>query len=158
MATGLVLPGQCRPSNLILPEGARVELVEADLYNICNRIREELEHGERLFVILQEDHPKPWVVMEHADDGTDMMVLRAEELDGRIIADLRYMLSVPLSKRLDAIEAMEARHEEQRKSDELDELYENLGRPMWSQLEHDGFIETRPRSYPKRGVATPGRR
>jgi len=75
--------------------------VESDVYNICTRVR---EIDPSLSVVLQEGHPKPWVVMELGIDGEERFVARYEELDARILENLRYMLAVPFEKRLDVLQ------------------------------------------------------
>jgi hypothetical protein len=64
---------------------------------------------------------------------------------------MQRIMHVPFEKRLEAAERDEDEHNRKRKEDELDTLYERMGRPMWTQLEHDGFIQ-RGRSYAKGGV------
>jgi len=62
---------------------------------------------------------------------------------------------MPLAERLAKLEKDEYKIEADRKEAQLDDLYERVGRPMWTQLEHDGFIQ-RGVSYPKVGVSKPG--
>lgn len=153
----LLLP---TPTNLLLPEGTQSFVVEQDLYDICSRIRQEVDGGERLFVVLHEPPTGApyFTIMERGDDGVERVAIpRIDELDGRVIERLQYILRVPLSQRIDEFEKAEAIAEAKRKENEADELYERLGRPMWGQLEHDGFIQ-RGVSYAKAGVATRGRK
>jgi hypothetical protein len=124
--------------------------VESDVYDICSRI-EEISPD---LYILVADPPMDgftYIVMERMRNGSDGLVTRTNALDQRLVDHLRYILKVPISERLALLEKQEYIAEADRKEAEFEELYERLGRPMWSQLEHDGFIQ-RNISYPKRGV------
>lgn len=138
-----------------LPEGAKAYLVESDVYGICEQIA---EISPRLHVFLLTDDAKyAYAITEHCEDNVERLVFKVKELDGRVIKRLRTLMAKPLLQRLDEIEKENHRFEQQELDDELERLYEELGRPMWTQLEHDGFIQ-RSISYPKAGVATRGRR
>lgn len=143
---GIILPGSTRPSNLRVDPDLISAHIEGDLYRICDRIKAEF--GNRLFVVMHKDHPKPYVIMERADDGIERFVLRTDVLDGRVVDRLQYLLKVPLDKRLAEFEKLEDKHEAEKKEEELEELYENLGRPMRRQFYKDGFIDSYPTSYP----------
>lgn len=143
------------PSNLLLPMGTKSFLVEQDMFNICSRIREEIDGGHRLFVVLHEEPNgnQYYTIMERQDNGVEAVAIpRVEQLDGRVLERLRYILHVPLAKRLEELERLEAIADQKRKDDELDELYERMGGPMYSQLERDGFIGPRSKSYAKRNA------
>ena len=90
-------------SDLMLPVPSNVRTrhqmasVDADLYNIAERVK---QLDPNLVLLLHEGQAKPWVVMERCEDGVERMVKRYEELDSRIIEDLRYMLAVPLDERM----------------------------------------------------------
>lgn len=86
------------PSNL---NAGRARLVDSDLYNICNRIK-EIDPNLRL--IYHENHEKPWVVFEMCRDGVERLVTRFEHLGPHILDHLRYMLKVPYDKRLAELE------------------------------------------------------
>ncbi|MGZ6852643.1 MAG: hypothetical protein ACXVGB_00665 [Mycobacteriaceae bacterium] len=149
MATKLHLPTGIAPTNLHLRDTVSVRFVENDIYDIAKRMQEV---SSRLYAIEAEEHGRvAWIIMEHCEDGVDRLVFRTPHFDGRVIAKLKYLMSVDLHTRLDIIEREEYRFEEARKEAELDELYEKIGRPMWTDLEKTGFI-TRPVSYPKSGV------
>jgi hypothetical protein len=137
------------PSNLILPPELRGLSVEGDVYNICERIK---EISPALFIQGFTNPEYPYVIVEKCIDGIERVVLKAKELDGRVIAHLQKLMAKPLSERVREIEINERKLEAEQKEAQLDELYERLGRPMWTQLEHDGFIESRPVSFPKKGV------
>lgn len=148
MATGLVLPGGVRPSNLHLPPGARALAVDSDLYDICGRVA-EIDKSLHI-VLLEGDDKHCFAIMEHCPD-MERLVFKVKELDARVLQKLQKIMAMPLQERLALLEKEEHRLAEQEQERELDDLYERVGRPMWTQLEHDGFIQ-RGVSYPKRGV------
>ena len=149
MATPLVLPDRVAPSNLHLREGVRARFVESDLFDIADRLR---ELSDRLFLVeLTEQDDCSFVVMEMCEDGTERVVFRVKELDARVIARVREIMFVPFEHRFAAAEAAEEKHNAERADLELEQLYETVGRPMLTQLEHDGFIQ-RTTSYGKRGL------
>lgn len=142
-----------RPTNLRLPPDAAAVPVDSDMFNICERVK---EISPNLYIILVTDSTDhSFVIMEQAKDGVDYLVFRVSKLDGRVLDKLKYLMAHPLSERLMILEKEEYRLEEERKEREFEELYERVGRPMWTQLEHDGFIQ-RKTSYPKRGVKPSG--
>lgn len=147
---------QTTPGNLRLAWEDRHLPLEGDVYRICERIREEVSPA--LFIVLHKDHPKPFAVFEHCDDGVDRIVKRYTVLDARIITDLQRMIAIPFEQRVKELERENEQFEMKWKEDELDRLYEIVGAPMRSQFAHDGFIEHTGVSYPKVGVAAPGRR
>lgn len=140
------------PDNLRIPDGrGRTHLVESDVYNICERMR-EIDRSLFLWVL---DPPITFAgmtynfsVTELCEDGQMRLVKRFEELDARILKDLEYMLHVPFEQRIKVAEKIEEEHAAASKAQQLDELYERIGRPMLTQLEHDGFSQ-RSVSYPK---------
>jgi hypothetical protein len=77
--------------------------------------------------------------------------MRVEALDGRLIEHLQFLLHVPFEQRFAEAERRADKIEADAKEKNLDELYERMGRPMWTELERCGFID-RNRSYAKRGV------
>jgi hypothetical protein len=147
----LIIPASARPSNLHLaPHQVRFEL-DGETLHWLEHLPEEVQDGDRLFVVIHEDHPEPFVVMEHADDGTDMFVLRTDRLDAKTYETLRRARFIPLHKRLAAFEKEEAKHQADQKQHELDELYERIGGPMYRELHRNGFAHGRAESFPKRG-------
>jgi hypothetical protein len=131
------------PDNMRLPRGAvlgNTHVVEGDVFNICERIKDI--HPD-LFVVLQEGHDRPWVVMERCTDGVERMVSRYEELDARILEDLRYMLAVPFEERYRRVADRIDRENKQREqvSDEWIERFAwdfqralvdaNMSDPVW---------------------------
>lgn len=106
MDTPIITP---RPDNLTVHGALQYAPVDADLYNICGRIK---ELDPNLRVVLHEQHAKPWVVLEKGPDGEERFVARYAELDARVLENLRYMLAVPLDKRLAALEAEEQKNNE----------------------------------------------
>jgi len=90
------------PSNLRLDMSGnrqKVMMVDSDLYRITERIA---EIDPNLYVVFHEDHPKPFTIMENCHDGVSRFVARYEELDQRILEDLRFMCSVPFDERMKA--------------------------------------------------------
>lgn len=146
--SGLVVASQ--PRNLRYARGH----VEGDVFRICERLA---EIDPRLFVepldppVTFNGTTYHFSIVEECGDGVCRLVFRAPALDARIIEHVQYLMHVPFERRfkeaVDRAEQMEA----DAKEAELDDLYERMGRPMWTQLEHDGFIQ-RNRSYAKRGV------
>lgn len=151
----ITIPGSCAPSNLHLSPEVRVStMIDGDMYEICKRIEEV---SDRLFIIdLQHDDKHTYAIMERCDDGVERLVYKVKELDGRVITKLQKMMKKTLSERYEALEREEHRLNEQAREDELDRLYEEVGAPMLTELEKCGFIQ-RGISYPKLGVASPGR-
>lgn len=149
MATDLILPGGVRPSNLHLPERMNYMQVDTDLYGICEEMK---KIDPNLYVLVLDDGTKyGFAIMEHCKDGVERLVFKVRELDQRVLKKLADIMSVPLRVRIRQLERANHRFEEQERERDLEELYERMGRPMWTQLEHDGFVQ-RGVSYPKRGV------
>lgn len=86
------------PSNLRAAPGA---VVESDVFNICERIK---EISPRLTVRVIEGADAPFVVSETGSDGVERFVARYEELDARILENLRYMAAVPFEDRVRKLE------------------------------------------------------
>lgn len=138
-----------RPTNLHLPPDVAAVPVSSDVYGICDRISQV---SRRLYIILVTDSKShTFIIMEKCEDGQDRLVFRVKELDGRVIKRLEEMMSLPLEVRIAKLEKDAYRYREEAEEAAFEELYDRLGGPMWSQLEHDGFIQ-RNKSYPKRGI------
>lgn len=150
----LIVPGGYVPTNLRLPPGVEARALDDDMYDICARLREV---DSTLYVVVIPEDDKPFAVMEACADGISRLVFKVEKLDARVIDKLRRLMSLSLHERLDEIEKAEREFERIQHEDELDRLYETMGRPMLTQLAKDGFVDSRPTSYPKLGVAAPGR-
>jgi hypothetical protein len=101
-------------SSLVVPTGSSIrqrrdappiKMVEGDVFNIAARVK---MIDPSLSVLLQEGHPKPWVVVETNATG-EHMVQRYERLDPEILEDLRRMAAIPFEKRYrelaDAVDA-----------------------------------------------------
>lgn len=158
MKVDLVLPTGAAPSNLVLPNDTRTRMIDSDMYGICKRVAEV---SRKLYIVV---HEKPdgtllhYSIMENCDDGVQRLALNVgpgrpiDALDARVIERLEWMIHVPLDKRVDEMEKMEAADKEAEKERSLEELYEKMGRQMHFQLERDGFISGRGISTPKRGV------
>lgn len=145
--SALALP--TTPSNLKLPPSVWHKIVDADVYGICDRIREV---SASLFIVLLENDPvHNFAIMERCEDGAERLVFKVVELDGRVVQKLEHLQAIPLKERFEQIERENHRFEEQERERQVDDLYERVGAPMWRDLEQCGFIQ-RPVSYPKRGV------
>lgn len=164
----LILPGTNRPTNLHLtPDQMRWEL-DGDTLAWLKNLPLEVEGGDRLYVLIQEQNREPFIIMEkdiRQDDGTyrDQFVLRTDRLDRRTYDRLRRARQIPLMKRLEWAQQENERYEAQHREEEMDELYETLGGPMLRELDRASFLGApRGESYPKRGPAhrraTAGRR
>lgn len=137
----LEIPGRAAPSNLRLPEGAKGQLIDSDLYNICDRVK---EIDPNLFiVVLSDDKTHSFAIMEACKDGVDRLVYKVRELDGRVLDKLRYLAAKPLNERLEQLEKEEYRLKEQEHEAEMERLYYELGEPMKHQLVKDGFADRR---------------
>lgn len=88
------------------------KFVEHDVLQVTDRIK---EIDPRLFVMLFEDTPRPWVVYEQTESGPQV-VQRYTELTPSIIEDLRRMLAFPFTDRVKKI------------SDEIDKNNKDLGK------------------------------
>lgn len=154
MATSLSLPSHTAPSNLHLRPSVQTRFVDSDMFDIAKRLD---ELSKALYIVeMTEYDDHAYAIMEHCVDGIDRLVFKVDALDARVIDRVREIMGVPFEHRFAVAEAAEDKHNAERKDNELEELYENLGRPMLTQLEHDGFIQ-RSVSYAKRGVASHGR-
>lgn len=144
----LVLPHGTVPSNLMMPPDRRHVMVETDVFNICQRVR---EIDPNLKIIWFDREKDPYVVMETSIDGIERWVCATDALDERLLRKLQHMIGVPFEKRFEEAEKANEAFEKATREREFEELYERMARPMWTQLEHDGFIQ-RPVSYAKKGV------
>lgn len=138
-----------RPSNLHVPMGTRVDYVDSDTFNICNRLREISR--DLYLVVLQGDEQHMFSVVESCPDGWEREVKRYPQLDARILREMQMFEALPLQSRVDFIDKQHKRLDAERKENELEDLYERVGAPMWGDLERCGFIQ-RPVSYPKSGA------
>lgn len=147
----LVVEG--RPSNLHLPPEALHAQVEGDVYRICDRLKEV---SPRLNVILA-DHKGTWayIIMERCEDGVERKIFMTHELSEATVVRARAAMATDLKTRLVVMEKEQREHEAAQRDEELERMYEKFGREMWHRFEKDGFIENRPISYPKAGVAGP---
>ena len=130
-----------RPESLRVRGKAVPKLVESDVYNICNRIK---QIDPSLFVVWQEGQAKPWIVVEQCADGEQRMVERYEELDARILEDLQRMLRIPYGERFKKITAEIDAHNERLRS----ETNRDMERIAWTMRRalrpatHDGYIQS----------------
>lgn len=128
------------PTNIRTRKGERLLHVGSDVYNICERVK---EIDTRLSIIVHEGREKPFVVIERCDDGVERMVARYAELDARILEDLRRMLAIPATERVEKLQRQIDR--ENAENDKMDPekwerfTYEfqkalvdsNLSTPVW---------------------------
>lgn len=85
------------PHNIRAKRGKPLpRFVENDVYKVSERIK---EIDPRLFIMLFEETPKPWVVYEDTPSGPQV-VQRYSELTPAILEDLRYMAAVPFTERV----------------------------------------------------------
>lgn len=144
------------PHNLSFPPGVTAKFCDGDTYDICARVREISPRLSVLLVVGQEDKFTHTIV-EEGPDGVERMVFRVgpkaqiTELDGRVIRKLQELYSVDFHERIKRLDAENEKYEADYKQQKADEFYENVGRPMLTELERCGFIQ-RPTSYPKTGV------
>jgi hypothetical protein len=150
MSSALTLPSGTRPSNLHLPEGMTATFIDADMYDICERVK---EISPRLaIVLLEHDSKYAYAIIENCVDGVERLVFKVQQLDGRVIDKLRKIMALPLEHRIIELEKEHERILADYKEQQLEDMYDRIGRPMWTDLERCGFIQ-RPVSYPKAGVA-----
>jgi hypothetical protein len=152
-----MLPDGLAPSNLHLRPSVKTQYVDGDMFDICERLA---EIDPRLYIVqLHEDDEANYMIMEHCSDGVQRAVIPrgVKELDARVLEQVQYMLHVPFEHRLAAAEAQVEKADADHHEAVLDEMYDKMGGEFRRQLEHDGFITHRGVSYPKLGVAAPGR-
>lgn len=137
---GIILP---RPDSV---RGRFGSYVTSDVYRIAERIREEVDGGDRLH-IESIDPPIHWqgreynfAVVEDTDVGS-RLVMRVKELDARIITALQRMIRIPFSERFEQAEKLADAWEAEEKERQLDQLYERMGGNMRIQLERCGFTD-----------------
>ncbi len=146
-----------RPENV---KGKFGRWVTADMFHIAQRIQ-EIEQGDRLFIqeidppvrYTPDEEPRHYAIVEIDDAGTQRMVYSTAHLDSRVIEHVQYLLAVPFHIRFAEAEKLEAKHQQEDMDNQLEEALENWGWDFRRQLEHDGFITHRGKSYAKRGVA-----
>lgn len=156
-----MLPDGYAPSNLVLRGSTKVRYIDGDVFDICKRLA---AIDPRLYVVQLEGKSRltgktkaVWAVMERCLDGVSRMVCKVPELDARALEKVQMLMRVPFHVRLRQIEEENERWEKEYHDNELERIYERMGHAFRYQLWHDGFIEHRGVSYPKVGVAAPGR-
>lgn len=141
--SGLIAAG--RPSNLQTPTLGT--LVESDIFDICNRIK---EIDPDLTVVANDEGHAHRFSIQHIDKhGNAYLVMTADELDARIINDLQYLLHVPFEQRYAEAEKRERAAELASMEHQRESLYEKLGHQFYVQLDRCGFIQ-RSDILPKR--------
>jgi hypothetical protein len=148
MPSEILLPTGLAPSNLHLRPTVTAQYVEGDIFDIANRVK---AIDANLHVVqLTEDDEHAYAIMEHCNDGVERLVFSVPVLDARVLDRLRYLMAVPVTERVAALEADERRSEAQREQDDLDELYDRLGGPVRHEMARCGFTAPLPASYPMR--------
>jgi hypothetical protein len=143
--TDLVMPGLVSPANLKRGGRFRSAPITSDIYNICTRLD---ELSPRLGLHWVKD-AIAFVVTETDARGEEAIVMKYRKLTPEIINDVRYWMGVPLTLRAAECERRADKIEADAKDDHFGELYENMGRDMWAELERTGFTQ-RGVSFPKR--------
>lgn len=145
----LILPRLATPSNLHIPGDMQVDVLESDMYDICNRIKDEVEGGDRLFInVLKQGDKVAYAIMERTDDRGDMLVMKVgpsydiDALDARVLTKLRYMLSKPLAQRYRELELEQERAAAREHQEYLERMWEEIGGPMRHDLYNCGFIDS----------------
>lgn len=149
MTKSLILPTTNLPLNLSLPPGTTATYVDADMFDICERVR---EISPSLLIVLLEHSgtdTMAYAIMEQCADGAARLIFKVPQLDGRVLDKLRELMAVPFEERYRRVEEENHRFEQAEHENAMDQLYEDMGRPMWTELERCGFIQ-RGVSYPKR--------
>jgi len=138
------------PTNLKFADGVKAEVVESDVYQICERLKKE---HPRVFVIrIARDGEQRYIVNERDLEGTDWTLFSVDELDQRVIDKLDRIVKIPFEVRLKMAEKDELESKIAMEEEASDKFYENFGDPMRRQLLKDGFGSgTVTTSYPKRG-------
>lgn len=145
----LILPSGSNPNNLRLPRNGRNYVVDADMYGICDRIK---EIDDRLVIVASEHKDGiHFTVIEEEPNGNASMVCTVTELDERLLTRLRRMVAIPVAKRLEMIEEESQREREQQEKDHLEDTFEKFGQRAWWAMEKDGLIQ-RPKSYAKKSI------
>ncbi len=141
----LILPGSSVPSNLSVPPGARVAAVESDVLDICARIA-EIDPDCRI-VVMHAGAKAKFALVQRAADNQEYLVLRADELDQRIVEQLQYIMRWPVKERLARIQKEIDAELAARERDESEALYDQLGGFFYDGLHRYGFTGTpNPRS------------
>lgn len=156
----LTIPGTHAPTNLHLTPDQINWQLDGDTVEWLRHLPEEVERGEKLYVLYHKGQPEPYVIMEadclDHDSGryVDMFVMRTDHLGSDTYLRLRRARKVPLLKRLEWAEKENQAHEMAEKQRLKEEMYETLGGPMLRELDRNGFLPgPRGTSYPKRGPA-----
>lgn len=112
-------------------------MVESDVYDICNRVR---EIDPDLTIHVNPDGHRFKFSVQHVDKvGNEYFVCGADELDARLVDRIQYMLHVPFEKRYAEVSAYEDKLRADLDKQQWDKFYENMGQRMFRQLATDGF-------------------
>lgn len=155
----LTIPGTNAPTNLHLSPDQIHWQLDGDTIEWLKHLPEEVERGEKLYVLIHKDQPEPYIIMEAdcPDPETgryvDMFVTRTDHLGADTYTRIRRARQVPLLKRLEWLEKENAEFEAKEKERIKDELYENLGGDLYRLMHRTGFAHGRAESYPLAGPA-----
>jgi hypothetical protein len=126
------------PSNIRIAHTKKQQaMVDSDLYNIAERVK---EIDPRLIIIFHDREEYPFVVMEQCADGETRYVKRYQELDSRILDDLRHMLSVPFMDRVRVADELEAKRRRELEAPDP-EVIEWLAHEMRRELIKSNWID-----------------
>lgn len=140
------------PSNIRLPEGSRATHVESDLHDIAGRLLELGPPRLHLELLEHADGRAVWAVCETDESGVEYLVFRVgkdceiDALDGRVIERVQYLRHVPLNERLAHCERQIENERKAREAAKAEQMYDNLGSTLYSNLARLGFIDTRVES------------
>lgn len=132
-----------RPTNLRLPPELGSAFVDSDMFGICDRLR---EYDPDLSVVLLDG--ANFAIVETDRNGVERLVFRVgpgceiDALDGRVLAKLNYIRSVPADVRLREMEAEIAREREAMIETQKEKMWEGMGAPLYANLARLGFIDT----------------
>ncbi len=143
--TPLVIAGV--PSNIRLPKGSRGTHIDSDMYDISSRLR-ELDGSLFVSLIEHADGRAMWAVCETDRAGVESLIFRVgpgceiDELDGRVIAKLNYIRSVPAGERARKLQAELDREAESKREHEREQMYDQMGSSFYNNLIKCGFVHT----------------
>jgi len=120
------------------PDQLKYEL-DGDTLQWLKTLPEAVEGGDKLHVVIHEDHEKPFHIIQQDETGALSLLWRTDHLGEDTYTALRRMQYIPLSKRLDEIERQEEIDAAKAKEEEMAELYERIGGPMYHMLHRYGF-------------------
>lgn len=103
------------PENFTHADGL-VQFVSHDLYDICGRIKREVQFGETLRVVYRPGRALPYAVMEECVDGKTRWVASYETLDARVIDDLNRIVRQDVNERLREVDRQIEKEQRERRN------------------------------------------